>query len=131
MSISAAVDIKEGDHLQTMSTHALWGTFQRREHLHKNKQLWCRCKRCADPTELGTMFSAMRCVSPDCGGILLPKTPLKTNADWACSKCVGLLSSKQISDLTGHLGQIVDEALTHPTESSLEVQKNMQKKLAK
>lgn len=121
MSISAAVDIKEGEHLQTMSTHALWGTFQRREHLHKNKQIWCRCKRCADPTELGTMFSAMRCVAPDCGGYLLPKTPLKSGADWACSKCVGLLSSSQISDLIEHLGQIVDETLSRPTETSLEV----------
>jgi len=121
MTVSASVDIKEGDHLQTMYTHALWGTFQRREHLKNNKQFWCKCRRCADPTELGTMFSAMRCVSPNCGGYLLPKAPLNSTAEWACSNCVGLLSTTQIAELTGHLGQIVDEALSHPTESSLVV----------
>ncbi|CAB3361783.1 Hypothetical predicted protein [Cloeon dipterum] len=119
MTVSASKDIKEGEHLQTMYTHALWATFQRREHLFSNKQFWCKCPRCSDPTELGTMFGAMRCVAPDCGGFLLPTAPLEAGADWACTKCVGRLSEKQIADLTGHLGQIVDEALAQPTESSL------------
>jgi hypothetical protein len=51
-----------GEHIATMYTHALWGTQARREHLTATKYFSCRCKRCSDPTELGTNTSGLRCL---------------------------------------------------------------------
>lgn len=50
-------------HLSTMYTNALWGTQARREHLALTKYFNCCCERCSDPTELGTYFSAMKCLN--------------------------------------------------------------------
>lgn len=50
-----------------MYTNALWGTRARRAHLISTKYFKCDCKRCADPTELGTNFSTIICnVSFEC-----------------------------------------------------------------
>lgn len=59
--ISAAVNIKKGDHFSICYTDALWGTFNRRHHLSQTKFFWCSCPRCADVTEYGTYFSGIRC----------------------------------------------------------------------
>lgn len=50
-----------GEHLNTMYTNALWGTQERRAHLMSTKYFKCSCKRCSDPTELGTNFSTLVC----------------------------------------------------------------------
>lgn len=53
--------INRGEHLSTMYTNALWGTQERRAHLMSTKYFKCICKRCSDPTELGTNFSTIVC----------------------------------------------------------------------
>lgn len=71
ITIRAALPIQKGDHISTMYTHALWGTQARREHLRETKYFSCTCKRCSDPEELGTNFSALLCMGTSeqsCGG---------------------------------------------------------------
>lgn len=46
-----------------MYTHMLWTTQARKEHLLNTKYFSCQCPRCADPTELGTHISALRCLA--------------------------------------------------------------------
>lgn len=59
------------------------GTLKRREHINHSKFFDCCCKRCADPTELGTYASAFRC--PRCAGRVVPRAPLDARAAWACA----------------------------------------------
>jgi hypothetical protein len=55
--------VLKGQHLSICYTDSLWGTANRRHHLAETKFFWCRCNRCADATEFGTYFSAVRCLN--------------------------------------------------------------------
>merc|ERR1711963_1027953 len=59
ITVRAARNISEGEHLSTMYTHALWGTIARRDHLAMTKNFWCSCSRCCDPTEFGSNISTI------------------------------------------------------------------------
>jgi len=123
--LKAAVDIKEGEHLSTMYTHVLWGTYARREHLKNIKYFMCQCPRCSDPTELGTHFSALRC--PRCPpGFLLPAAPLDELADWICNDCNFTMPADDARAVTVGLGSAVEQALMQPTTDLLEaiIEKN-------
>ncbi|KAL1117654.1 hypothetical protein AAG570_003969 [Ranatra chinensis] len=116
----SSIEIKCGAHISTMYTHALWGTVARREHLKETKYFNCKCERCADPTELGTNLSSLRCIgvkgdiNEACGGTILPLKPLDDNTEWKCNRCPVVLSSGEAADLTARLGQQVDLELEDP-----------------
>ncbi|KAL3272852.1 hypothetical protein HHI36_014313 [Cryptolaemus montrouzieri] len=124
ISIRAALPIKKGEHISTMYTHALWGTQARREHLRETKYFSCRCKRCSDPTELGTNFSALVCMGTNeqpCGGIQLPLDPLDDTTEWTCSKCEIRLTNNEVSYLVNQIGEEVDHVqLSSPTVRDLD-----------
>nr|CAD7441360.1 unnamed protein product [Timema bartmani] len=93
--IRTAEPILKGKHLSICYSDALWGTANRRHHLSETKFFWCTCERCADPTELGTFFSAIRCKNSPCDGYLLSEHPLlqgtpeetPLNSEWRCHTC--------------------------------------------
>ncbi|XP_049947808.1 SET domain-containing protein SmydA-8-like [Schistocerca serialis cubense] len=128
LTVRAAKLISRGEHISTMYTHALWGTQARREHLRATKYFECRCPRCADPTELGTHLSAMRCLgtltesdAPACGGIQLPTSPLDPASDWRCDRCPVSLPAAHVAELVSRLGDEVDKTQQErPTVESLE-----------
>ena len=62
------------------------GTHKRRRRLKSEWYFDCHCERCTDPTELGTMVSAVLCEACE-EGYLLPKDPLDAYSEWPCSKC--------------------------------------------
>ncbi|KAG0727633.1 SET domain-containing protein SmydA-8, isoform A [Chionoecetes opilio] len=70
-------------------THILSATTERRKHLRYGKFFDCACERCADPTELGTHFGALKCSQPGCGGSIVSTDPLLATNDaaWACDRC--------------------------------------------
>lgn len=119
ITVRAAVPIKKGEHISTMYTHALWGTQARREHLRETKYFNCQCRRCKDPTELGTYLSALRCIGVDdspCGGIQLPIDPCDDKTEWACNKCTVKLSNDEVAFLVNKIGEEVDFVqLSDPT----------------
>ncbi|XP_063848062.1 SET domain-containing protein SmydA-8-like isoform X2 [Scylla paramamosain] len=117
--LRAAVDIRRGEHLSTMYTHILWGTAARRDHLKHSKYFMCTCCRCADPTELGTHFSALRCQSCT-NGFLLSAAPLDELADWICASCSATQSSEEVTDANLRLGEEVEAALANPELRRLE-----------
>ena len=67
----------------------------------------CRCRRCEDPTELGSMLGALRCrrKRPDdkegrqqqqCPGSLLPDRPSDPlSSSWTCDACAGVVGSRE------------------------------------
>ncbi|XP_034188747.2 SET and MYND domain containing, arthropod-specific, member 5 [Osmia lignaria lignaria] len=115
--IKALCFIKKGEHLSTMYTHALWATRARRTHLLETKYFSCRCKRCADPTELGSHLGTLKC--PHDNGFILPKTPLDFESEWACDSCPGVLTAAEVMQFTGKLEEDVDEVMFQPRKNTL------------
>ncbi|XP_060523200.1 uncharacterized protein LOC132700097 [Cylas formicarius] len=124
LTVKASVPISKGDHISTMYTHTLWGTQARREHLKETKYFTCKCRRCGDPTELGSYLSALKCIGNQeepCGGIQLPVDPLDDNTEWTCDKCDVKLSNAEVSFLVNQIGEEVDHVqLSNPTVRDLD-----------
>lgn len=112
ITMIAGRDIKKGENLSIMYTHMLWGTQMRHEHLMTNKYFVCKCARCADPTELGTFISALKCIGPDeeiaCGGTLLPIDPHVEDTEWFCNLCPVRISNDQVKFLLSNIEEEVD-----------------------
>ncbi|XP_057655664.1 SET domain-containing protein SmydA-8-like [Diorhabda carinulata] len=125
VTFRAAMAIPKGEHITTMYTHILWSTAARRDHLMETKYFKCTCKRCQDPTELGTYLSALKCIAgkddESCGGWQLPITPTYTNGAWMCSKCKIKLPEQDIVKFINHLSHEVDKIMTKaPNKEELE-----------
>ncbi|XP_039450594.1 SET domain-containing protein SmydA-8-like isoform X1 [Culex pipiens pallens] len=118
LTFKAGRDIQKGEHLSTTYTHALWGTQQRRDHLKTNKYFSCSCARCADPTELGTYLSALRCLGVDgvgCSGYQLPIDSLNDASDWKCNQCPVQIEADQVNFLLAKIGEEMDDAIEQKT----------------
>ncbi|CAG4960117.1 unnamed protein product [Parnassius apollo] len=85
VEVRAAVPIKKGQPLYLCYTYALSPTIVRREYLLDSKFFNCDCPRCADPTELGTHLSTLKCNKCD-NGIILSTNPLDNDAQWSCTE---------------------------------------------
>ncbi|XP_063386603.1 SET domain-containing protein SmydA-8 isoform X1 [Cydia fagiglandana] len=111
ITVKVVVPVLKGNHITTMYSHALWGTQARREHLKDTKYFACRCERCADPTELGTYISAMKCLGDGdsiCDGIHLPEDPLDDETDWACNKCSVKVNGSQVLMLISQMAEEIE-----------------------
>lgn len=75
VEVRTAVAVTKGATLFTSYAHTLDPTLLRREHLHLSKFFECDCARCADPTELGTHMSSLKCTKCD-NGLILSTNPL-------------------------------------------------------
>ena len=117
--VKAAVDIKAEENLSIMYTNILWGTSARRDHLKTSKYFLCSCRRCADPTELGTHFSAHRCGTCPLG-FLIPAAPLDEKAVWICTNCDKTTPAEDILERTLRVGEEVENVLAVPSLNSLE-----------
>ncbi|KAL0871524.1 hypothetical protein ABMA27_005238 [Loxostege sticticalis] len=119
--LCAGVNIPVGSHVSVCYTDPMWGTEARRHHLADSKFFECSCERCADATEFGTNYSAVKCKKKDCRGYLLPETfivpilhktknpdPETRNLDnkfWICSSCKDAVSDAIIQRLLQDIGK--------------------------
>ncbi|XP_075980014.1 SET and MYND domain containing, arthropod-specific, member 3 [Anticarsia gemmatalis] len=83
--VRAATPIKNGDTLHLCYTYSLSPTLVRRDFLLESKFFQCDCPRCADPTELGTHLSTLKCNKCD-NGVILPSNPLDNESPWVCNE---------------------------------------------
>ncbi|XP_042235023.1 SET domain-containing protein SmydA-8-like [Homarus americanus] len=83
MTVRAAIDIPKGAPVLINYTQALWGTRARNAHLSGCKMFTCQCKRCSDPTELGTHMSSVPC--RECSSNTMP--PSDPRSPWKCQVC--------------------------------------------
>lgn len=107
MAVKAVKPIRAGSEIFTSYTGILWGTPARRTHLYKTKHFFCKCERCADPTERGTLLAALKCFTPECPGSLLPIAPLNSSSSWRCLECGLRVPIKNISTLQSALGSLM------------------------
>lgn len=62
------------------------GNYERNKCLKQGKYFECTCSRCADPTELNTNISSLKC--HNCKkGLIRPQTNSCKNINWACNYC--------------------------------------------
>lgn len=80
--VRAATKLEKGQELLLSYTHTLAPTLLRRAHLREGKFFDCSCARCADPTELGTNLSSLKCSKCD-NGWVLSSNPLGKDFDLA------------------------------------------------
>ena len=73
--LRTTVKIEKGSEIYTTYTHTMNPTLLRRDHLQQGKFFDCECSRCADPTELGTNMSSMKCNKCD-SGFIMSSNPL-------------------------------------------------------
>ncbi|XP_037800021.1 SET domain-containing protein SmydA-8-like [Penaeus monodon] len=118
LTVRASDPIKRGDPITAIFTDILWGTRARQDHIQQTRLLTCTCKRCQDPTELNTFFSALKCRR--CGGTVLPEKPLDDASPWLCRECSHQMTTEEVLGTNLALGAAVEVALTKPSITSLE-----------
>ncbi|RZB38993.1 msta, isoform B-like [Asbolus verrucosus] len=111
LTVRASTRIEHGETITLSYAYTLQCTLKRREHLLENKFFECQCKRCSDPTEMGTYSGALIC--PKCKtGYVLSTNPLDPEADWKCTnleRCPGYrITSKSMQLLIDRIGHEVD-----------------------
>ncbi|XP_064097941.1 SET domain-containing protein SmydA-8-like [Macrobrachium nipponense] len=118
LTLQASDPIKRGEPITSIYADILWGTRARRDYLWQTRLFCCTCRRCRDPTELNTYFSALICRK--CSKIMLPIDPLSEYAPWTCAECSNEMSIEEALRTTLSLGAAVEIALTTPTIETLE-----------
>ncbi|XP_052758516.1 SET domain-containing protein SmydA-8-like [Galleria mellonella] len=107
MTVKAVKPIRSGSEIFTCYSGILWGTPARRTYLYKTKHFLCKCERCADPTERGTLLAALKCFVTECPGSMLPVEPLKLSTRWRCLECGLFVPNKNICAVQGALGSLM------------------------
>ncbi|EAT38341.1 AAEL009757-PA [Aedes aegypti] len=93
--VFTSAPVKMGEILNISYTRSLFGTYDRQTHLRKGKYFICSCRRCKDPTELGTHLSSIRCSECDDGLCsFYPDEPR-----WECNKCHKLLKREYVNEI--------------------------------
>jgi len=107
MTVRASVSIPKGAPISTFYTQTLEGTLVRRRNLMESKFFQCQCKRCSDPTELGTNFSSIKCIG--CAdGYHLPSNSLDSNSKWPCLGCGKGISIEDVDQILVSVKQEMD-----------------------
>lgn len=120
MTVRASVDIVKGEAVTFNYVSALDPTHARQRTLREFKMFSCRCRRCADPTEMGTFCSAIVAADNgkhECPGsakedrlYALPRTRQEEDGvDWACSTCGADLAAEAVEASLQRLEKVRDE----------------------
>lgn len=120
--VRATRRIRKGESITTTYTYLIWNTLRRREHLLNFKYFECTCKRCGDPTELGSHLSTLRCTK--CQGNILNTDPLSEDTDWKCNKCGHCVSTKEVERINDVLSSALikrDKTQLRPLEDLINV----------
>ena len=93
LKVRAQVKISAGEEITTRYVGVNIGAPMRSDMLKEHWRFVCKCRRCRDPTDCGTLASAIRC--PKCKlsgltevGYLMPAGKLGASSkEWDCSVC--------------------------------------------
>jgi len=117
--VIAQVGIKEGEEVSNCYTRTNLAPTSRRRQLLRSKWFFdCVCKRCQDPSELGSHLSSLQCQRARCGGPVLPVNPVNSLADWRCTDCDSKLSHDEVTASIVAAEALIEERL--PGESEVD-----------
>ena len=88
----------------------------------------CKCKRCQDPTELGTYYGGIYCskcnsFSPDedqptFKGISYQEKPFEMSSDWKCNHCNNTFPGEECQTVFKRLFDNIQEAIANSQGST-------------
>lgn len=73
VQVRAQVPIPRGQEVTIQYISFMYGHLRRRCDIRDCWFFECQCRRCRDPTEMGSRMSAHRCDVKDCDGDVLPR----------------------------------------------------------
>ncbi len=112
MEVRAQVDIAEGEEITTRYVCSFDCLPGRQVKIWQNWRFLCRCRRCSDPTDLGTYFSALRCRACSGGeGFLLPAATDVLNPPWRCDSCGHSEGPRHVTERLSECQRLVKEGL--------------------
>lgn len=96
MLVRTGMPLEAGDPMYVTYTGTTMPLWERKSCLKENYFFVCECKRCSDPTEMGTDFSNPRC--PECYNSLMQPHTWLDATNWVCPKCQTEKSEQWVMD---------------------------------
>lgn len=132
----ATVLIPKGQEILTTYIWPWKTTWSRRQNLRDGWHFSCSCPRCADPSELGALTSAILCEScpqsSAAAGFLLQENPLEMEEDkaqWKCQQCGHFRPTIEIQSLIQDLSNQVESLDRNDLTANLEALQTCRKSL--
>jgi len=88
ITVRAQTPIVAGQEVTVHYISFMYGHFRRKRDIEAFWFFKCKCRRCLDPTELGSELSAMKC--SECGNeeaVVLPVEAGDVESEWQCNRC--------------------------------------------
>jgi len=126
-TLRALVPITMNENVTITYTEPTQGTLIRRQKLLESKYFECTCRRCSDPTELNSYFSAVKCgAHEDLAGNYFPLDPLSHSSAWKCDTCGDIKTVQWIQKVVKDIKEEIDELSgSEDSISSVEKLENM------
>ena len=118
ITVRAMRSISKGEELTISYIGVTLGNIIRKRSFKSNWKFVCCCKRCCDPTELGTFLQAIRCSKcrqQNTDGYMLPDSHNQSTGsaieqdenepEWKCATCTHKMSDVDVRVLLGELLQ--------------------------
>lgn len=124
LDVRAQTKILKGQEITTRYVGINVGAPTRALMLEDHWSFICRCKRCLDPTELGTYASALRCFNcgPESDALVLPSVNHQDGSKaskWCCNTCDLELNNSQVEALVDTGLRIIKNNTSNPPEVKL------------
>merc|ERR1712223_1868137 len=122
-TVRATTEIKCGEEIFKQYVNPLETTNMRREKLKSGWYFDCKCERCRDPTELGSLVSATRCLRCNGEGIILPDNPISSEkVIWRCDRCPHSSTGEAVDKLVDYfLSKIGDPRIGNSVSEMEEI----------
>ncbi|KAK7080478.1 hypothetical protein SK128_005731 [Halocaridina rubra] len=128
MTVRAVTNIEVGEPVTNTYTPVLLGTRGRTAHLLATKLFKCMCKRCRDPTELGSHISSIVC--RECNvkkGLMVPPGDIGDN--WICQECGNQVSNTAIETLVRAASAATSRMASDDTETLVDTMEHVSRLL--
>ena len=116
IKIYSKKNIARGDEITIQYLPFLYGHFKRKKTIRSNWFFDCACSRCLDPTELNSMYSAMKCSDCIDASYMVPENPMDLKSDWKCKQCNVKQSAKMVEDYVEDCELLIANTSEHDVE---------------
>eukprot|EP00094_Tigriopus_californicus_P008225 TCALIF_07921-PA protein Name:"Similar to msta Protein msta, isoform A (Drosophila melanogaster)" AED:0.43 eAED:0.43 QI:0/-1/0/1/-1/1/1/0/369 len=126
IELVATMEIPKGHEISTRYATPQWGTIRRQQMLQSHWYFACRCARCLDPTECGTMLNAVKCWECSSTGYLLPIDPLNIGSQWRCQGCQTEFAAARVIEIILKIETRIEKELSLPSVEQAQYLKVME-----
>jgi len=103
ISFVTSRSVNAGEELTICYTSLMQPTATRQAMFRQTKHFKCACKRCLDPSELGSFVASIKC--SECEGQVVDVEG--TGSNWQCSKCNEAVEKERVDQVEEMIGSLV------------------------